>query len=144
MGEDGLDDDVTQVVGELEELGGAVNEKGDFVPDEPVDAEQESTAENYTAVAESITEMAAGFLEGLHPAIKYDEQQRAMIASAMSPVLAKHGGQLPPWLEPWKEEIVLGLVLGFAGMQTVRAVKDHNAEQEKKSNGNQPEPQPEQ
>lgn len=79
-----------------------------------------------------LVDMAADTVEGAHPAIEYEKGTREQVAERLAPVLAKHGGKMPPWLEQWKEEIMLVITLGSVAYGTVKAVREYEAEQQEK------------
>lgn len=77
--------------------------------------------------AEFLTNMAADAAGGMHPALvdMYPEEVREKVAERLAPVLVKYGGHMPPWLEKWKDELMLAIVLGGVAYGSVKAVKEY-------------------
>lgn len=71
------------------------------------------------AAAEAGAAFAIGFLETIikaqAPYVVIPDEQKAAVVDKTAAVLAKHGGEMPAWMVPWKEEIELGLTLGACG-----------------------------
>lgn len=71
--------------------------------------------------AETITKQLA------HPQFHWGEAEKKTTADAIAPVLVKNGGQLPEWLEPYKEEAFALFAVGalaFGGYMQVKALKE--------------------
>lgn len=78
--------------------------------------------------AESMTKQLA------HPAFKWGEAEKQSTAEAIAPAIVKNGGQMPEWLEPYKEEVFALLavgVLAFGGYMQVKQLKQLDAAQAK-------------
>ena len=74
--------------------------------------------------------MAVGFVSQLvamkWPGVAVPAEGQAEIADKLAPVMAKHGGGLPDWLLPYKEEVALGLAVAgvaFGVAMQARAAK---------------------
>jgi len=89
------------------------------------------SADAADAISGQLVNMAAGALQQAHPALRYDDATRNQVRQALTPVVVKYDGQLPPWLAKWQEEIMLAICLGSVAYNSVRAVKDYNAERKK-------------
>ena len=81
--------------------------------------------------------MTEGLLKQFgHKDFEFDESQKENTAAAIAPALAKYNGELPPWLEPYKEEIFALIAVGTLGVTSymqIKALKELD----------QPQPQPE-
>ena len=74
-----------------------------------------------------IVDLVADTASAQHPALSYDDDARERVERALRPVVLKYNGKLPPWLERWKEELILTYVLGSVIYASVRAVKEYEA-----------------
>lgn len=94
-------------------------------------AEQEADAEQLAreAAAAHGAALAVSFSHTLltlkYPFVEVDESTKGAIEEKTAAVLVKHGGGLPEWLEPYREEIELGMVLAVAGYGITVQVKQH-------------------
>lgn len=61
------------------------------------------------------------------PYVHIDDKAREAVIEKAAPVLVKHGvgGELPPWLVKWREEIELGMVVGGIGFSVYIQVQQH-------------------
>lgn len=78
--------------------------------------------------AEMITKQMA------HPDFKWCDAEKQACAESIAPALAKNGGQLPEWLEPYKEEMIALFAIGslaFGGYMQVKQLKELEAQQNK-------------
>lgn len=69
---------------------------------------------------ESITKSA------VHPQFAWRDEEKQTAAEQIAPALAKNGGQLPEWLEPYKEELIAVFALGslaFGGYLQVKELR---------------------
>lgn len=73
----------------------------------------------------------AAALEPLHPALQIPDEERKQVVAVGVPVVMKYNGQLPAFLERWKEELMLLGTLGVLVYKHTRAVLDYNAKKEK-------------
>ncbi|MCF7355072.1 hypothetical protein [Vibrio phage vB_VruC_PG21] len=78
--------------------------------------------------AEAMTKQLA------HPAFKWQDAEKQNTAEAIAPAIVKNGGQMPEWLEPYKEEVFALLavgVLAFGGYMQVKQLKQLDEAQAK-------------
>ncbi|CCN48932.1 conserved hypothetical protein [Vibrio nigripulchritudo MADA3029] len=78
-----------------------------------------------------------------HKDFEFDPEGAESVANAAAPLLVKYGGELPPWLADYKEEIIfVGAVgmLGFGSVQQIKARKafDKAKEVEKEESESEP------
>lgn len=69
-----------------------------------------------------------------HPAFSLGDAEKQATAEAVAPALAKNGGQLPEWLEPYKEEMIALFAVGslaFGGYMQVKQLRELEAQQNK-------------
>ena len=74
--------------------------------------------------------MAETFLKMRWSFVQVDDAVKEQVAEKAVPVFRKYGGELPDWLQPYKEEIELGMVVAVAGLGIVSQVKAHQAQPE--------------
>lgn len=76
-------------------------------------------------------QMAVGFVEQLlrmrAPYVQIDSQAKTAVVEKLVPVLRKHGGGMPAWLLPYKEELELSMVLVGVGFGVVVQIQAHKA-----------------
>ncbi|MCR9472270.1 hypothetical protein NB496_03260 [Vibrio alginolyticus] len=83
--------------------------------------------------------MVEGLLKQFgHHDFAFDESQKENTAAAIAPALAKYNGELPPWLEPYKEEVFAVIAVGTLGITSYMQIKALKALDKPQS-----EPQPE-
>lgn len=115
---------------ESEELAAAVT-KGQL-SEKQAAAQKEAEA----AAARMGAAWAVGFLEQMVktrvPYAAFDPDTAERLTDKTAAVMAKHGGGMPPWLAPYKEEIELGVALASAGFGVYVQVKQYEHEQEVK------------
>ena len=103
-----------------------------------VDTEREQQSEAAEMAAKQGAAFAVGMVETLVkmrcPYVVVDDPTKEAITDKAIPVFRKYGGEMPEWLQPYREEIELGMVLAVAGVGIYGQVKQHEAEQEKKNN----------
>ena len=108
---------------------------------EPVDAEQNNT--NNTALlvqgaATVVTVLGVGeqlIKQFGHQDFAFDIAQVDNVAKAAAPLFVKYGGELPPWLAQYKEEIVFTFAAGALGLGSysqIKALKKIDKEKEVK------------
>ena len=73
--------------------------------------------------------MAVSFMETViksrAPYVEIPPDAREAVKEKLAPVLRKSGGGMPRWLQPWKEEIELGMVLFGVGLGIMGQVQAH-------------------
>lgn len=57
------------------------------------------------------------------PFLEYDEKTRERTVELLIPVIEKHGGELPPWLAMYKEELMLGGHIALVILMTRSQIK---------------------
>lgn len=94
---------------------------------EPQAAAPHVTPGEAAEISGQLVAFAAASLKSAHPALEYDDATQTRVRDALTPVVIKYDGALPPWLLKWKEEIILCGVLASVAYGSVKAVKDYNA-----------------
>lgn len=79
--------------------------------------------------AEFFVEMAEQTVVEIWPYLEYDEVTRGRVAERLAKVIAKRGGEMPPWLLAYKEELQLAGVLSLVVLQTRRQIRDHERQE---------------
>lgn len=104
----------------------------DFDPD----AEKPAKEDEPSMLDKSMVLYGIGFIEQAikahkHQDFSFDAEQVDAVANATVPLLKKYGGELPEWLQPYKEEIVFLVAvasLGFSAYMQCRALGAKDAE----------------
>lgn len=83
--------------------------------------------------------MAVGILEAgvlmWRPQLEYDELTRAEAVEKLAPIFQKHGGELPPWLAAWQEELKAIVFFGgvaFSSYLQIKAANDADSGNDEK------------
>lgn len=129
-----------------EEIIQNTEEENDFLKslddEEKIEAGFDQQAEQALLLAQG--EMTAvallGAGEGLiknfgHKDFKLDPAQKENASKSFAPLFVKHGGELPPWVTQYKEEIMFTFALGsmcFASYAQVKTLKQQDAEEANK------------
>lgn len=87
----------------------------------PKDIEENSQMS--AAMAVSILEAA---LLMWKPQLKYDDDTRREAVEKLAPVFQKHGGELPPWLAAWQEELKAVVFFGGVAFSSYLQIKAAN------------------
>ncbi|UAB68815.1 hypothetical protein INR79_09665 [Vibrio sp. SCSIO 43132] len=97
-------------------------EDDEFNPDAAVSAAASpppTKAQQIEALEEDAAMLVGGaeylIQQAVHPALSFGEPHSAALAKATAPILHKYGGELPPWLKPYKEELGFVVALATAG-----------------------------
>lgn len=94
-------------------------------------ASQQAQGEAEQAAARAGAAFAVGFLESVvkmrAPYVVFGDEQKEQVVEKTAAVLAKHGGGMPEWLVPYREELELGIVLASAGFGVYVQIQTHNA-----------------
>lgn len=97
----------------------------EFVKEEEQRAEDEAAEKAARAGAQ----MAVSFVKTLTtmkwPYVQIDKDSEEQVVEKTAAVTRKYGGGLPPWLEPYREEIELGFVVAAVGAGVYIQVKAH-------------------
>jgi len=70
-----------------------------------------------------------------HKEFAFNPEQAEGVANAAAPLFVKYGGELPPWLAQYKEEIMFTFAvgaLGFSSHTQIKALKKMDKEKEVK------------
>lgn len=119
----------------LEALAGqaaGLEKETDYIPQSAeeqaaeIQAEQESE-ESAVITAQVAVMIAEQAVVSLWPMLEYQDEQRERAAEVLAPVIAKHGGEMPPWLAAYKEEMQAAGFFAMVGFQSYLTVKQHNA-----------------
>lgn len=62
-----------------------------------------------------------------HKDVVFDQSEVENLANAAAPLFVKYGGEAPPWLADWKEEIMFGVAGVSFGFSVVGQVKELRA-----------------
>lgn len=99
------------------------------------EAQATMSAEAEEAAARAGAAFAVGFAETILkmrvPYAVIPPEQKEAVTEKTAAVLRKHGGGMPEWLVPYREELELGIVLASAGFgvwMQVQAYKQAEAE----------------
>jgi hypothetical protein len=94
-------------------------------------AAEEAAEPHYQAGAQ----MAVGFMEAMLtmavPYVAIDPAAKEQVAAKLVPVMKKHGGGMPGWMMPYKEELELGMVLVGVGFGVLMQVRAHKLQETK-------------
>lgn len=109
--------------------------EGEYIEAEmKAEQQQAEQGEAERMAAEHGAIMAVSFAETLlkmkYPYVAIDDSTKARLVEKTAPVMLKHGGGLPEWLQPYREEIELGMVVAVAGFGVFMQVKAHQAAEE--------------
>ena len=95
-------------------------------------AAQSASLEAEQAAARAGAAFAVGFAESVikmrAPYVVIGDEQKEQVIEKTAAVLAKHGGGMPEWLVPYREELELGITLASAGFGVFVQVQAHQAE----------------
>lgn len=116
----------------------ALAEDGEANEDFYHDPQQEAEAEAKASAEEAAAEAGAAFITGMletgvtyfYPFVSYEDSQREMARDRLKPLCMKYGGEMPEWLQPWREEIEAATFFTMVGIQTYMQVKAHKAAEE--------------
>lgn len=100
---DALEFEAGQVADALDDTPQAVQEQA-----EQEEQEAEATHAGAELSAGFIVMMAENTALSIWPFLEFDEVQKQRTVELLIPVIEKHGGELPPWLAQYKEELMLG------------------------------------
>lgn len=95
-------------------------------------AEAVLTEKERLAGAEMMAMVGVGAVVGMvqkrYPYVEIGDTERTALAERAAPLLIKHGGEMPAWLLPYKEEFAFGLTLAGTMFGVVMQIQAHNAE----------------
>jgi len=103
------------------------------------DEAEQAEAEAEEAAAKAGAAMAVGFAETLlkmrYPFVHIPDEQKGQVKEKFTAVIAKHGGGLPEWLQPYSEEIELGMTLAATGFGVWVQIQAHNQANQEENQG---------
>ncbi|WP_120511977.1 hypothetical protein [Photobacterium salinisoli] len=94
------------------------------------------------AAAEAVMWLGVGELflqEMVHPDFHFNEELAEKFGKKAAPLMMKYGGELPPWLKEYKEEIGFAAAAGALGFMSWRQIKALKAEDVEKDKSDKPE-----
>ncbi|WP_419536210.1 hypothetical protein [Endozoicomonas sp.] len=110
------------------------------------ETQQEQQSEAADLAAQQGAAFAVGMVESLVKLkwafVQIDEGTKQAITEKAVPVFRKYGGDLPSWLQPYREEIELGVVVAVAGFGIYSQVKAKEAEEQQEKNNDSEADQP--
>ena len=110
----------------------------DFNPDIAIEnkSQKEMLLEQGEVTATAVLGVGEQMLKQFgHKEFAFDETQVENVAKAAAPLFVKYGGELPPWLAQYKEEIMFTFAagaLGFSSHSQIKALKKIDKEKEVK------------
>ena len=110
----------------------------DFNPDTVIEnkTQKEMLLEQGEVTATAVLGVGEQMLKQVgHKQFSFDEAQVENVAKAAAPLFVKYGGELPPWLAQYKEEIMFTFAvgtLGFSSHSQIKALKKIDKEKEVK------------
>jgi hypothetical protein len=110
----------------------------DFNPDTVIDkkSQKELLLEQGAMSATAVLGVGEQMLKQFgHKQFSFDEAQVENVAKAAAPLFVKYGGELPPWLAQYKEEIMFTFAAGALGLGSysqIKALKKIDKEKEVK------------
>lgn len=122
---DGLDSEADQ---ETESLAQDVANQEQSAADRQAEEQARKNAAMMTA-AGAVALMEKG-LQMKWDFVAFEQQQKVHLVQALAPVFEKHGGGMPAWLVPYKEEFSAAVALGGALFGVYMQVKAHEASRE--------------
>lgn len=115
----------------LEILESEAGINADFENEYKTAEETESKAEADKVAAAAGAAMAVAFVETIvrmkWEFVQIEPGSKDQLQEKVAAVLAKHGGGLPEWLQPYREEIELGVCLSAVGFGVFVQVQAHKA-----------------
>jgi len=110
----------------------------DFNPDAVIEkkSQKEQLLEQGVMSATAVLGVSEQMLKQFgHKKFAFDEAQVENVAKAAAPLFVKYGGELPPWLAQYKEEIMFTFAAGALGLGSysqIKALKKIDKEKEVK------------
>lgn len=102
-------------------------EAGQSAEREQIEQARRQGAEQGAAFAVAMME---SLIKGNLPFVEIEPEAKAQVQQKMVPVLMKHGGGMPEWLQPYREEIELGFVLATTGFGVAMQVRAHRIQEQ--------------
>ncbi|MFT7682646.1 MAG: hypothetical protein ACI935_002123 [Moritella dasanensis] len=110
----------------------------DFNPDTVIEqkSQKDMLLEQGAMTATAVLGVSEQMLKQFgHKEFAFDEAQVENVAKAAAPLFVKYGGELPPWLAQYKEEIMFTFAAGALGLGSysqIKALKKIDKEKEVK------------
>ena len=98
----------------------------DFNPDTVIDkkSQKDQLLEQGAMSATAVLGVGEQMLKQFgHKQFAFDEAQVENVAKAAAPLFVKYGGELPPWLAQYKEEIMFTFAAGALGLGSYSQIK---------------------
>jgi len=108
----------------------------DFNPDAVIEkkSQKEQLLEQGAVTATAVLGVSEQMIKQFgHKEFAFDEAQVENVANAAAPLFVKYGGELPPWLAQYKEEIAFTFAAGalsFSSYSQIKALKKIDKEKE--------------
>lgn len=115
--QDNIDAENRDDAPQLDALAYEAGEVADALDDTPQAVQERAEQEEQEAEdSHAGAELSAGFIVmmaentalSIWPFLEFQEEQKQRTVELLVPVIEKHGGELPPWLANYKEELMLG------------------------------------
>lgn len=120
----------------------------DFNPDTVIEKKSEKALllEQGAMTATAVLGVGEQMLKQFgHKQFAFDPDQAEGVANAAAPLFLKYGGELPPWLTQYKEEIAFTMAAGalsFSSYAQIKALKQMDKEKEVKQAQSETESKP--
>jgi len=120
----------------------------DFNPNTVIEKKSEKTLllEQGAMTATAVLGVGEQMLKQFgHKQFAFDAEQAEGVANAAAPLFVKYGGELPPWLTQYKEEIAFTMAAGalsFSSYAQIKALKQMDKAKEVKQAQSETESEP--
>ena len=116
----------------------------DFNPDAVIEkkSQKDQLLEQGAMTATAVLGVGEQMLKQFgHKEFAFNPEQAEGVANAAAPLFVKYGGELPPWLAQYKEELMFTFAvgaLGFSSHSQIKALKKMDKEKEVKQAQSEP------
>lgn len=121
----------------LDDLIGAESNSETVSPEMEKDKARQAEREADELAARQGAIMATSFAETLlgmkFPGVAIQQEQKDAIVEKATPVMLKYGAGLPDWLQPYREEIELGMVIASTGVGVYMQVQQLKIQQKREA-----------
>jgi hypothetical protein len=121
----------------LDDLIGAESNSETVSPEMEKDKAKQAEREADELAARQGAIMATSFAETLlgmkFPGVAIQQEQKDAIVEKATPVMLKYGAGLPDWLQPYREEIELGMVIASTGVGVYMQVQQLKIQQKREA-----------
>lgn len=132
----------------LDDLIGNESESETVSPEMEKDKAKQAEREADELAARQGAIMATSFAETMlgmkFPGVAIQQEQKDAIVEKATPVMLKYGAGLPDWLQPYREEIELGMVIASTGVGVYMQVQQLKIQQKREALADQRKRQQEQ